>query len=241
MIPFFTHLSLQKNEGKRNLGFTLIELLIVIAIVGILLTVVVINMGSAASMSVSMATQDSLRIVRYARNMALQTQQPIQILFTKGRIEILPPERKQIARETIIASDEQGSTKSSKENEKTSQVIEKDPNRLEGGAFDDIALVKYYNNVNFKFLSYNDNISYNKSKKNEHNAFERRFNPDTTPESSDEDGETSFTLTINANGTMRPCTIQVYPCDEEGNNDGAEGNTITFDFLCTGKIADEDE
>ena len=67
-------------------GFTLIELLVVLAILGIAVAVVVPQIGNSASTQVSMAAKDTLRLMRYARNMALQTQQPMEIVFSPGRI-----------------------------------------------------------------------------------------------------------------------------------------------------------
>lgn len=228
---------------SKRLGFTLIELLIVMAIVGVLLTVVVINMGSSASMAVSMATQDSLRIIRYARNMALQTQQPIDILFAHGKIAIIPTEMSAITTPTEDATKNathQGDNL--EDNEATAaSTLSQDPNRLEGNGFDTIGLTKYYQNVHFQFLSYNDNLVPNtRTSKHEHNTFERRIDLNSTPTETDEEGNTTFTLTIRANGTMRPCSFQVYSCDETGEGDPNSGNTVTFDFLCTGTIADDE-
>lgn len=241
-MRFFLHKKSTANHcNTRQRGFTLIELLIVVAIAGVLLSVIVINMGSATSISVSMATQDSLRIIRYARNMALQTQQPINVLFTQGRIEIIPTELKNITISATTNKDETLTQKETFNEEETKSTSFLDPNRLEGKGFDEIALVKYYQNVNFKFLSYDDNVnSFHRNGKKEHNTFERRIDLDGTPNKVDEEGNTSFTLTIRANGTMRPCTFQVYACDEEGDGDHTGGNTVSFDFLCTGKIADDE-
>jgi prepilin-type N-terminal cleavage/methylation domain-containing protein len=238
-ISMLTHKPSFMPTSLQRLGFTLIELLIVISIVGVLLTVVVINMGSSASMAVSMATQDSLRIIRYARNMALQTQQPINVLFTQGKIEIIPQEIRHITQPSSTSLKEDDTDVKALHNE-TSNTQLKDPNRLEAGTFDELALVKYYQNVNFKFTAYNDNIRlHNNNQKRAHNEFERRINIDASPENTDNDGISSFTLTINANGTMRPCTFQVYACDETGEGESASGNTVSFDFLCTGTIAEE--
>ena len=62
-------------------GFTLIELLIVLAILGALTFVVVPAMSISGSVQVSLAAKDTLRLMRYAHNMALQTQQPITLTF----------------------------------------------------------------------------------------------------------------------------------------------------------------
>lgn len=216
-------------KDRIKLGFTLIELLIVIAIVGVLLSVVYINISSTASMSASMATQDSLRIIRYARNMALQTQQPINVRFSKGKIEIIPTEMSSLTTSSNV-NDTDPITEEDNDSDapKTSSI--ENPNRLEGHGFDDISLVKHYQEVSFKLASV-DEYTMGSDK-----DFERREKPISNTELKED--KTDFILTIHANGTMRPCTIEVYSGDSV--EEGSLAGTVSFDFLCTGTIEEED-
>ena len=45
-------------------GFTLIELLIVMAILGVMMAIIVISGGMVSATQLSMATKDSLRLMR---------------------------------------------------------------------------------------------------------------------------------------------------------------------------------
>lgn len=55
-----------KNQKKRRAGFTLVELLLVIAILGVLGTVVVLNFGGAGEKSAKTATQQSIAAINTA-------------------------------------------------------------------------------------------------------------------------------------------------------------------------------
>ena len=72
----------------RN-GFTLIELLIVLAIFSVTMAIIVPTFSMVSSAQVAMAAKDTLRLMRYARNMALQTQQPVTLEFSLAISECL--------------------------------------------------------------------------------------------------------------------------------------------------------
>lgn len=226
--------------SKKRYGFTLLELLIIIGVLAVMTMVVAPSFNAISQIQVSLATEDTLRLIRYARNMALQTQTPIHVTFTENCISVEAPEsEKKLTYTTAEIKDPEDedlqeevtpSEKQSTVNQTaTTQHL---PNRLETHGFDTIEITKYYQEVNFKFVEYNDLIQRNSS---DHGNFERRIDLDAQPEVVDEEGVTSFTLIVRANGTMRPCTMRVLPGDTD-TADRKGGNTITFDFLCTGKI-----
>ena len=72
----------------RRAGFTLIELLIVLGILGVMALAVIPSFGGMGSLKVSLAAKDALRLMRYARKVAIQTQQPVTVAFSPGQIRV---------------------------------------------------------------------------------------------------------------------------------------------------------
>ena len=231
----FSCTHLRKNLKLLRSGFTLLELLIIIGILAIMTMVIAPSFNSIGRIQVSLATEDAMRLIRYARNMALQTQKPIHITFSNNCISVKAEEHKQkLTYTTADFLDEQLDTPTIEAITTPIEETKKEnPNfTIETNGFDTIDITKYYQEVRFKFIEYTDLVRH---KTNLHGEFERRIDPNQLPEKVDEDGSSTFTLVIRANGTMRPCTIQVYP---EGSDtiSARTGNTINFDFLCTGTI-----
>ncbi len=207
-------------------GFTLIELLVVMAIFGVMMAIIVPSMQALPSTQVSMAAKDSLRLMRYARNMALQTQQPITLTFGAGTIEIASEQDKTLAETATTEVETTRVGTSAKE----AQFA------VDGGRIDEIGLKKKYDAVAFEFLGYNDTLSANATDKA--TDFRRRTISSTTlPDGKRlrSSAEEPFSVTVRANGTTRPFSIRVY----EHENEEMEGDIVTFDFLCSGSINED--
>lgn len=218
-------------------GFTLIELLIVITVLAVMMVVVIPSFGMIGATQQALATKDTLRLMRYARNMALQTQVPVTLTFSPERVVI------------ASAFDEgQTSTDATQEEEaaETSTPIraaaaeeEEDPkgdrNRLETESLETVGFTKHYENVAFEFLGYDDSISRKTSSADRAMDFHRRGidTSDDASFTSAKDPSETFTITVRANGTTRPFSMRVYPKDTD-----SEGAEITFDFLCSGQISE---
>ena len=128
-------------------GFTLIELLIVMAILGVMMAIIVMSAGMVTATQVAMASKDTLRLMRYARNMALQTQQPVTLSFAPGSITLdtpfdrdsttattTPSEETPLSQTTTVASDDEAATPA-----KGSPLV--------AGDIEAVGLVKYYTQI----------------------------------------------------------------------------------------------
>ncbi|MEG1479418.1 MAG: prepilin-type N-terminal cleavage/methylation domain-containing protein [Kiritimatiellia bacterium] len=195
-------------------GFTLIELLIVLAILATMMAIIVPSFSMVPSVQISMAAKDSLRLMRYARNMALQTQQPITITFSPGSIALSSP------------LDDSHVTTSNIE-EKSSSTVPASASApssmrtaVQGGSVEEVAITKYYDLVGFEFLNYTDNIE----------------NSTSVLSTEKKTTASTFSITIRTNGTMRPFKLRVHEKDDES---GRGGDVISFDFLCSGTIENE--
>lgn len=221
-------------------GFTLIELLIVMAILTVTMAIIVVSAGAVSATQLAMASKDSLRLMRYARNMALQTQQPITLTFEPGVITIASAfdsatatSTADIETYTSLDQDDTPSTSSSEDSEKASA---RKGSTLAAGDIEEVGLVKYYEGVAFEFIGFNDSIQVGRSVNRDKKDFDRRVAGEADEEVGDLKRKESdtFSVTVRANGTTRPFTIRIY--DSEAPDD--EGNLITVDFLCTATIGD---
>ena len=231
-------------------GFTLIELLIVLAILGALTFVVVPSMSMSGSVQVSLAAKDTLRLMRYAHNMALQTQQPITLTFAPGEIRL--------ASAFDAAGGDTAGTGASALSGAGAAAREADPaapaavkragegkDAVVAGDIERVGLTKRYAEVAFAFLGYDDTIRQGRSEGDARRTDFQRRRPGQDAEEGDgrspfgrrerQAADEPFTVTVRANGTTRPFSIRVYERDTE-----KEGDTIAFDFLCSGTIAGEE-
>ncbi len=211
-------------------GFTLLELLIVMAILGVMMAIVVPSMGALPSTQVSMAAKDSLRLMRYARNMAIQTQQPVVLTFANGSIAISSSYDKDV--KPAAEGEATTSTKPIGTSAKEGQFA------VNAGRIDTIGLEKKYDAVAFEFLGYNDTVSVYRASETPADIQRRTITSSTSLDGvmTRSTEEESFSITVRANGTTRPFSIRVY----ERENDQSTGDTITFDFLCSGTIHDDE-
>ncbi len=208
-------------------GFTLIELLIVLVIMAAVMTIVIPSYSAMASVQISHAAQDSLRILRYARNMALQTQTPITITFSPGqiRLEAVADTRPQLTYTVAEAEPETSSIVRS--GHRTAEVEEdeskpkatsaKDTAAVQGGTIEEIGITRRYDRVAFAFEGYDDTV-----------GEALRGHP---ADNIDENAGT-FSITVRTNGTVRPFTLRIY----DRGGDGTGGDLVRFDFLCSGTI-----
>lgn len=217
-------------------GFTLIELLIVLAILAAMAFVAVPSFDSLASTQVSMAAKDTLRLMRYARNMALQTQQPVLLDFAPGEIRVRSafdsPDQAAAPAQTDKGASQEGETQG--------------PGRdaVVAGDVESVGLTRRYANVAFALVGYDDSILQGRSAGDRDRADFNRRRPGQDAEEEEARGdwrtrgrvaeEERFTITVRANGTTRPFTLRVRERETE-----SAGDTIAFDFLCSGVIGDE--
>lgn len=210
-------------------GFTLVELLIVLAILAVVSVVVVPSLSAIPSAQVSMAARDSLRLMRYARNMALQTQRPVTLYFEPGLIR--------------LASDFDTETADVAQDTETPEGAKEKPrvkNALEAGDLETVGLTKRYDAVSFAFVGYDDSVSQGRTVDGTAADFTRRVagqgeeEEDVSPRRRGEPEPERFAVTVRANGTTRPFTLRVRERDTD-----RQGDLISFDFLCSGRIGDD--
>lgn len=216
-------------------GFTLIELLIVVAILAVMMAIIVVSSGMVSATQVSMATKDSLRLMRYARNMALQTQQPITLTFAPGIVTLESPFDAALQTPTTTSAEPAEATPTQA---KTPPTTAKH-SRVNAGDIEAVGLTKHYENVGFAFIEYNDSIKMGRSAKQDQTDFQRRVAGEADAEAgeSKRQNQETFSITVRANGTTRPFSMRVYDLEA---GEASKGNCVTFDFLCTGTIGNED-
>lgn len=213
-------------------GFTLIELLVVLAILGIAVAVVVPHIGSATSTQVSLAAKDALRLMRYARNMALQTQQPMVVTFSPGQIALSSTLDEAVA----VPLGESGTDAASEGSGKRSPGVSG-----EAGEIDAVGLTKHYDQVAFIFLGYDDSVTQGRSAEDGAPAdFRRRVlgEEEELSRLRAPAAEETFSVTVRANGTTRPFSVRVLPREEAERGEGV-GDLVSFDFLCAGTIGEQ--
>lgn len=221
-------------------GFTLIELLIVMAILTVTMAIIVVSAGAVSATQLAMASKDSLRLMRYARNMALQTQQPITLTFAPGVITIASAFDSASATPTsgieTYTPSNQANASDTTSSEDTEKTASSKGSRLVTGDIEEVGLVKYYEGVAFEFIGFNDSIQVGRSANRDKKDFDRRVAGEADEEAGDlkRKERDTFSVTIRANGTTRPFTIRIY--DSEAPDQ--EGNLVTVDFLCTATIAE---
>lgn len=208
-------------------GFTLIELLIVLAILSVTVAILVPTFSMVSSAQVSVAAKDTLRLMRYARNMALQTQQPVTLAFAPGSVRLSSPfDRGEPPATQTGEGESQGEGAASARRKSP-------PNTLQAGGIDTIALEKAYELVAFEFLGYDDTVR--SGSRHRPADFTKRAAAAHPEETLAADSPRDvFSVTVRANGTVRPFSIRVYERDTE-----KLGDTVSFDFLCSGTIGEK--
>ena len=210
----------------RRAGFTLIELLIVLGILGVMALAIIPSFANMGGLQVSIAAKDSLRLMRYARRVAIQTQQPVTVTFSPGQIRVSVLEDEEQTEEELTDTqkdDDKG------DQETNTKAPRKPSDRIEENEVDTFNITRACEKVAFAFEQYDDHlVSADKGQ-----DFRRRVAGQDDEEERKREGDT-FTITVRANGTTRPFTMRVYERDSD-----SKGDTLSFDFLCAGTIGDD--
>lgn len=210
----------------RRAGFTLIELLIVLGILGVMALAIIPSFANMGGLQVSIAAKDSLRLMRYARRVAIQTQQPVTVTFSPGQIRVSVLEDEEQTEEELTDTqkdDDKG------DQETNTKAPRKPSDRIEENEVDTFNITRACEKVAFAFEQYDDHlVSADKGQ-----DFRRRVAGQDDEEERKRESDT-FTITVRANGTTRPFTMRVYERDSDSN-----GDTLSFDFLCAGTIGDD--
>ncbi|HIV09906.1 MAG TPA: prepilin-type N-terminal cleavage/methylation domain-containing protein [Candidatus Spyradenecus faecavium] len=205
----------------RRAGFTLIELLIVLGILGVMALAVIPSFGGMGSLKVSLAAKDALRLMRYARKVAIQTQQPVTVAFSPGQIRV--------SVDGDEPAEDGAEAEAAREPEDDKPKQRRDSDRLEETDPESFNLTRACEEVAFAFVQYDDSLA--SAEKGQ--DFRRRVAGQDDEDARKQEGD-SFTVTVRANGTTRPFTMRVY-----GRDGDTPGDTLSFDFLCAGTIADD--
>lgn len=210
----------------RRAGFTLIELLIVLGILGVMALAIIPSFANMGGLQVSIAAKDSLRLMRYARRVAIQTQQPVTVTFSPGQIRVSVLEDEEQTEEELTDTqkdDDKG------DQETNTKAPRKPSDRIEENEVDTFNITRACEKVAFAFEQYDDHlVSADKGQ-----DFRRRVAGQDDEEERKRENDT-FTITVRANGTTRPFTMRVYERDSD-----SKGDTLSFDFLCAGTIGDD--
>ncbi len=210
----------------RRAGFTLIELLIVLGILGVMALAIIPSFANMGGLQVSIAAKDSLRLMRYARRVAIQTQQPVTVTFSPGQIRVSVLEDEEQTEEELTDTqkdDDKG------DQETNTKAPRKPSDRIEENEVDTFNITRACEKVAFAFEQYDDHlVSADKGQ-----DFRRRVAGQDDEEERKRESDT-FTITVRANGTTRPFTMRVYERDSD-----SKGDTLSFDFLCAGTIGDD--
>lgn len=210
----------------RRAGFTLIELLIVLGILGVMALAIIPSFANMGGLQVSIAAKDSLRLMRYARRVAIQTQQPVSVTFSPGQIRVTVLEDEEAADKTPADAQKEDPAKDPEADKKAPR---KPSDRIEENSVDSFNITRACENVAFAFEQYDDHLA----SADKGQDFRRRVAGQDDEEERKRESDT-FTVTVRANGTTRPFTMRVYERDTD-----TTGDTLSFDFLCAGTIGDE--
>ena len=176
----------------RRAGFTLIELLIVLGILGVMALAIIPSFANMAGLQVSIAAKDSLRLMRYARRVA--------ILEDEEAAEADPTQ----PQEDPKAKDEAPDAKAPR----------KPSDRIEENSPDSFNITRACENVAFAFEQYDDHLA----SADKGQDFRRRVAGQDDEEERKRESDT-FTVTVRANGTTRPFTMRVYERNTETKGD----------------------
>ncbi len=225
-------------------AFTLIELLLVVAILAVVTAVIMPNVVGIGGVRARIGVQDTIQMARFAHNMAILHQVPVDLSFdSAGAIRVTPQAKTKIA---PLATATEISPNGGSTGEISTEAPPPAPKatgagRKEAGVdvgnLDEIATTRQNEGIVFKFIEYTDTPSTknaitrqtgftrSETKASEGDAFE---DPDATQTEGD-----SFTVTFRTNGSCRPFRMQVV------DTDGGRTIGIAFDFLGTGTVEEK--
>ena len=223
---------------QTDKGFSLVELLIVIVIIGIMAAMIgpTFTTGSDSA-RVKTASRGVMQMSRYARTMALLHQTPVDLVFTSdgslsvtqagGGGESLVTAGAFAVTNAAVAAEETEVAKAAAD--KSDEPAKTTQNS--GGAsyvMADLAIVKKYDRVVFRFVEYSDTIDDGRGAR--HLPTVREEENETSAE-----GEMqTFRISYKSNGTCRPYQINV---TAEGDEEYVV--TIAVDVRGSAKIKDD--
>lgn len=224
-------------------AFTLIELLLVVAILAVVTAIIMPNIAGMGGVRVRIGVQDTIQMARFAHNMAILHQVPIDLSFdATGAIRVTPQAK------TKIAPLATATTLSLSEDPTTDLTLPDDPPAtpkpsatphkeagVDAGELDEIATTRQNEGIIFKFLEFTDTPT-TRNAITRQTGFTRSTpsskteeDPLNEPDLTQTEGD-SFTVTFRTNGSCRPFRMQVI------EPDGGKTVTIDFDFLGTGTV-----
>lgn len=224
-------------------AFTLIELILVVAILAVVTAIVMPNIGGMGGVRVRIGVQDTIQLARFAHNMAILHQVPVDLSFdSSGAIRVTPQSKTKIAPLVTATELSLGIDSPSTEEPlpdapatlKSSAATHKEA-AVEAGELDEIATTRQNEGIVFKFLEYTDSPT-TRNAITRQTGFTRTDTKDKDedallkePDINEIEGD-EFTVTFRTNGSCRPFRMQVI------DTDGGKTVTIAFDFLGTGTV-----
>ena len=226
-----------KDRAKRSLrGFTLVELLVVIVIIGVMALVMGPTFTTGSDVvRIKTASRGLMQMSRYARNMALLHQTPVELVFTSdGSLSVVQVGGRS---EGVVSAKAFSSTNSAAADEELSapsdSAAETGGEAQEGGGASyvmaDLNISKKYDQTSFVFEGYSDTVDAQPSRSGS------GFGGKEEESSEAEDVET-FRVRYKSNGTCRPYRVRVVAAGDE-----AYALMVKVDVLGAARIEEEDE
>ena len=229
-------MNVPKDRVKRSLrGFTLVELLVVIVIIGVMAVVIGPTFTTGSDVArIKTASRGLMQMSRYARNMALLHQTPVDLVFTSGGS--LSVEQVGGGDKGVVSAKAFSSTDSVVEDDEksaTADIAEDAGADQQGGGgtgyvMADLNISKKYDQTAFVFEGHTDTLDAQPSRSGA--GFGDREKDDSA-----EDVQT-FRVRYKSNGTCRPYRVRVVAAGDE-----AFALTVVVDVLGAAKIEEEDE
>ncbi len=230
-------MSFFRNRARRNrCGFTLVELLVVIVIIGVMALVMGPTFTTGSDVvRIKTASRGFMQMSRYARNMALLHQTPVELVFTSdGALSVV-----QVGGggEGVVNAKAFSSTNAVSEDEALSAPSESAGDaggETQGGGgasyeMADLNISKKYEQASFVFEGYSDTLDAKPSRS--------RSGFSASEEASDEAEDVkTCRVRYKSNGTCRPYRVRVVAAGDE-----SFALTVKVDVLGAARIEEDEE
>ena len=222
------------NLLRHSRGFTLVELLVVVVIIGVMALVIGPTFTTGSDVArIKTASRGLMQLSRYARNMALLHQVPVDLAFTSdGTLSVSQAGG---GGETIVSAKAFAVTNAAAAAE--AQLEDEVAPALAGGAegqgggsayvMADLNIEKKFEQTAFFFEAYTDTMDDKRS---------GRDAKADSEESAGGDEVQTFRVRYKSNGTCRPYRVRVTAAGDE-----SFALTVVVDVLGAAKIEEEDE